>query len=249
MAELLIQNISKHFENQGIRHDVFLGFSMHVQNGESVCLVGPNGCGKTTLLNLVAGFDQASDGQIQIGVNNRHTPRIGFVFQDYASSLFPWMTTKQNIAFALQCHGLDVSKADLWLERLGLGEHSDKFSYQLSGGQRQRLAIARALAVEPDLLLLDEPFSAVDFSTKLLLEQELRQLGESLGFTMVCVSHDVDQAIFLADRVVVLSAMPATVMGTVHVDLPGKRKASVRVSNRFLWLKRKVLNLYENATH
>lgn len=244
MSHVSVQGLTKHYSGQNSR-PLFDNFSLDLEKGESFCVIGPNGCGKTTLLHIISGMEPYAEGKISIGNRPLSEARIGFVFQDYSSSLFPWKTVRENIEYALDCAKINKKKADNWINQLHLKELENKYPYQLSGGQRQRLAIARALSTEPELLILDEPFSALDFATKLELEESLRKLAQSADTTMLIVSHDVEQAVFLADRVGVLGGSPTQVQSIIPIDLPVNRHSSIRLTPSFLDCKKGVFAAYE----
>ncbi|HEX7746089.1 MAG TPA: ABC transporter ATP-binding protein [Micromonosporaceae bacterium] len=195
--------------------------------GEFVCVVGRSGCGKSTLLDLVAGHQAPNSGRVSVHGGQVHGPgpdRV-VVFQDH--TLFPWLTVRENVEFGLRAAGLSRARrrsaAEDWLDRVHLYGYADARPHELSGGQRQRVALARALALRPAVLLMDEPFSAVDAQTREHLQVELQQLWAQTGTTVLFVTHDVREAVVLADRVVVLAPAPGRVVGVVPVDLPRPR--------------------------
>jgi NitT/TauT family transport system ATP-binding protein len=202
--------------------------NLDVKEGEFVCVVGPSGCGKSTLLNVIAGFLPPSRGSVLIeGVPVLEPdPRRIFVFQE--NSVFPWLTVAENIGFGLA--GLARRERERivarYVEMVGLAGCEDAYPRELSGGMRQRVEIARALAVDPRIIYLDEPFAALDFITRLKLRSELTEIWESEKKTVIFVTHDIEEAIQLADRVVVMSRRPATIQEVVEVDLPRPRDIS-----------------------
>jgi NitT/TauT family transport system ATP-binding protein len=201
------------------------GISFGVEAGEIVCLLGPSGCGKTTLLDAIAGFLRPTSGEVAVG-GARVTapgPDRGMVFQEYA--LFPWMTVAQNVAFGLEIKGArDVpGRVAALLERFGLAEFQHRFPKDLSGGMRQRVAIARVLALDPPILLMDEPFGALDALTRRNLQDELLRIWSELRKTIVFVTHSIEEALYLADRVVVLTYRPGTIKRDQRVSLPRPR--------------------------
>ena len=204
---------------------VFENFSFHAEPGEFVALLGPSGCGKSTLLNLLAGFHTPTRGAVRLdGVPvTPEMPQLGYVFQ--SPHLFPWLTARENVRFGLRmANAADVpaqrARAQHFLGLVGLADAADKLPHELSGGMQQRVAIARALAMEPGLLLMDEPFSALDAITRTSLNEELLRIQAALGQTIVFITHDVDEAVFLADRVIVLGTAPRGVQAEVRIDLP-----------------------------
>jgi len=203
------------------------GTSIEVRDNEFLSIVGPSGCGKSTLLRLMAGLDRPTTGQVVYRGQavQRPTGRIGLVFQDY--SLLPWRTLLRNIELGLEFQGLPRdevrARAQECLELVGLAQFKDAHPFELSGGMRQRAAIARALAVEPDVLLMDEPFGALDAHTRLLMQRELLAIWEKHRKTVVFVTHSIDEAVYLSDRIAVMDKDPGRVIEVLDVDLPRPR--------------------------
>jgi NitT/TauT family transport system ATP-binding protein len=201
--------------------------SLDIAPGEFVCAIGASGCGKTTLLNMLAGFVEPSQGSLQFdgAPLTGAGPDRGVVFQEYA--LFPWLTARRNIEFGLRLHGVDRTErrkeADRLLELVGLTRAADSYPFELSGGMRQRIAVARALATKPKLLLMDEPFAAIDALTRSMLQEELVKLWKELGISIFFITHNIEEAVFLGQRVVVMSAHPGRIKETINVDLPYPR--------------------------
>lgn len=223
--------------------------TIEVRAGEFLTVVGPSGCGKSTFLQIVAGLLPASSGSVKVGSRPVDGPPEGLVylFQQYSKSLLPWRTVVDNVAFAIE-HRPDVPARDRrkyceqYLDMVGLKEFALRYPRELSGGMQQRVAIARALAARPGVLLLDEPFSAVDALTRLELHRLILQLWEKQGFTAVLVTHDVDEAVFLSDRVAVLSTRPSVIEEVVETDLPRPRDKIVTPElPRFLELRHYLL--------
>jgi NitT/TauT family transport system ATP-binding protein len=204
--------------------------SLEIAEGELLCLLGPSGCGKTTLLNILAGFEPVTAGRVTLGGREISGPgrdRMVF-FQDAGSALFPWLTVEENVNFGLRIQNVDTRERqpviDRYLEMVGLGEHRAKFPSQLSGGMRQRLQIARALAVEPDILLMDEPFAALDALTRQRMHRFLLDIWEATRKTIVFVTHDISESILLANRIAMMTVGPdSSFKEIVHVDLPRPR--------------------------
>jgi NitT/TauT family transport system ATP-binding protein len=202
--------------------------SLTVADGEFVCLIGPSGCGKTTLLHLIAGFILPSEGDVRFRGEavRKPGPDRGVVFQEYA--LFAWMTARQNVEFGLRMRGIAKAerreRARSALARMGLDRASDLYPHELSGGMRQRVAVARALVNEPKVLLMDEPFAAVDAITRATLQDDLRRLWQESGISIVFITHNIDEAAFLAQRVVVMSPHPGSVKSELRVALPYPRQ-------------------------
>jgi NitT/TauT family transport system ATP-binding protein len=218
-------------------------FNLTVLPGEFVAVVGPTGCGKSTTLNLVTGLVPPSGGQVSVmgkpvaGID----PSIGFVFQ--TDALFPWKSVIDNVVAGPLYRGVDKAKAyesaRRWLARVNLTGHENKFPHQLSGGMRKRVSLAQTFINEPKILLMDEPFSALDVQTRVLMHDELLKLWGDSGASVIFVTHDLEEAIALADRVVVLTSSPATVKSVYAVDIPRPRVASeIRFDPRFLEISR-----------
>ncbi len=203
--------------------------SFTVARSEFVCVVGPSGCGKTTLLRCLSGLMPATTGEVRVeGRPIDRTPEdMAIVFQDYSRSLFPWMSVEENVAFPLRRKRLDRKKRQALisdsLAAVGLADAGRRYPWQLSGGMQQRVAIARALAYEPQILLMDEPFASLDAQTRADLEDLTLKLRHEYGVTVVFVTHDIDEAVYLADRVIALTPRPTRVRGIVDVDLPRPR--------------------------
>jgi NitT/TauT family transport system ATP-binding protein len=224
----------------GQRYTAVREVSLVVGAGEFVSVVGPTGCGKSTLLNVAAGLLEPSAGKVEvfgaplIGINRR----AGYMFQ--AESLMPWRSALQNVAAGLQFRGVaDANaQADGWLKRVGLGGFGDRYPHQLSGGMRKRVSLAQTLVLDPDIILMDEPFSALDIQTRQLMENEVLALWAEKRKAVLFITHDLDEAIALSDRVVVLSAGPAShPIGEFAVDLKRPRDvAEVRIAPRFIEL-------------
>ncbi|BBG03829.1 ABC transporter [Pseudonocardia saturnea] len=224
--------------------------SFRVEKGEFVCIVGPSGAGKTTLLRCISGLAPATSGDLHFeGARLTEVPaQLGLVFQDYGRSLYPWFTNAKNIAMPLAARGMPraerAQRVTEVLTSVGLGHVEKQYPWQLSGGMQQRVAIARALSYRPDLLLMDEPFASVDAQTRFDLEDLILQVRREMGITVVLVTHDIDEAIYLADRIVVLSGSPSRVREIVDVPLGRDREQiATRASDEFLELRRYLLDL------
>jgi NitT/TauT family transport system ATP-binding protein len=223
-----IEQLSKTFRTaRGTAHTAIRDISLEVPDGQFVSILGPSGCGKSTLLYMVGGFEQASSGRIRVNdrVVTAPGPDRGPVFQEYA--LFPWKTVLGNVAYGLREQGVARPEAEAramsWLEKVKLKDYAHFYPRELSGGMRQRAAIARTLAYEPEILLMDEPFGALDAHTRLTLQAELLTLWEQLHNTVLFVTHAVDEAVYLSDRVVVLTGTPGAIREIVDIDLPRPR--------------------------
>lgn len=217
--KLQVSKISKHFTHKRSLVTALDQVSFAVQPGEFVCLVGPSGCGKSSLLNLISGIEQPSAGSITV------EGKIGFMFQEAA--LFPWLKIKDNIVFGLKMQGVSAIKQQPLLERylqlVHLQVFADSYPHQLSGGMKQRVALARTLILEPDILLMDEPFAALDAQTRGLLYTELQQIWQHTKTTVVFVTHNVREAACLGDRIIVFSARPGKIKREFTVNLPRPR--------------------------
>ena len=215
--------------------------NLDINKGEFVCLLGPSGCGKSTLLNAMAGFSLPSSGEIHVDGKKiiAPGPDRGMVFQEYA--LFPWMTVAQNITFGLEVQGMDKKaiseKVDQLLETLHLSDFRERFPKDLSGGMRQRVAIARVLAIDSPIMLMDEPFGALDALTRRNLQDELLRIWKAFGKTIVFVTHSIEESIYLADRIVVMTYRPGTIKRDERVSIPRPRDPA---SAEFNELKREL---------
>lgn len=212
-----------------------LNFNMDVHNKEFICFIGPSGCGKTTLLRIIAGLEKPDRGAILLNNMPIRGPGFerGMVFQEY--SLFPWRTVLKNITFSLEMKKVPKSQrekiASEYLHLVGLSKFADSYPHELSGGMKQRVAIARALVNDPKVLLMDEPFGAVDAQTRNRLQQELLKIWERDRKTIIFVTHSVDEAVFLADRVAVFTARPGRIKEIISIDLPRPRERTSPEAN------------------
>jgi len=254
MHALDVSGLQKVYEGSGRRVEAVRDLTFTVETGELVCLVGPSGCGKTTLLKCVGGLLAPSAGRVMLSGKpvSGPPPGMAFVFQEYGRSLFPWMRVGENVELPLKQKGLSKARrrelvADA-LESVGLSDAAGAYPWQLSGGMQQRVAIARALAYEPQVLLMDEPFAAVDAQTRADLEDLVRRLWRERGMTILFVTHDIDEAVYLGERVVVLSASPTVVQEQLKVDLPAERdQLHTRVDPRFAELRTHVYQQIQAA--
>jgi len=226
------------------------GIDFDIHGGELFAIVGPSGCGKSTLLDILSGLVHPSEGRVCIDGKPVTGPALdrGIVMQGYA--LFPWRTTRSNIEFGLEVKRVPKAKrraiSDHFIRLVGLDGYEDRFPYELSGGMKQRVAIARALAYDPDILLMDEPFAAVDAQTRENLQDELLRIWENTRKTIIFVTHAIEEAIYLADRIAVLSPNPGVIREIVNVDLPRPRSsAGLRSSDSFGVLRNKVWRLLQ----
>lgn len=222
---------------------------MHVDPGDFVCIVGPSGAGKTTLLRCLSGLMPATSGEVRVGgkVLTEPLAEIGVVFQDYRGSLMPWMRTLDNVAFPLQGRGVPKAereeRARKCLADVGLENAAHQYPWELSGGMQQRVAIARALAYDAHILLMDEPFGSLDAQTKMGLEDLVLDLRRRLKISVIVVTHDIDEAVYLADRVVVLSGKPSAIVDTVDVDLgPDRDQIRTKSDPKFFEYRNRVMD-------
>jgi NitT/TauT family transport system ATP-binding protein len=243
-AALSLTNITVTFTGKsgGVGYTAVQNTTLNIADGEFVSIVGPTGCGKSTLLNIGAGLLKASSGEVKVfgeplvGLN----AKAGYMFQ--SESLMPWRSALDNVTAGLQFRGMDAAEAtrrgEQWLERVGLNGFGNRYPHELSGGMRKRCALAQMLILDPKIMLMDEPFSALDIQTRQLMENELLQLWEADKKSVVFITHDLEEAISLSDRVIVLAAGPAThPIGEFSIDLPRPRDvAEIRMTPRFLEL-------------
>jgi len=223
--------------------------SLEVQDGEFLCLLGASGCGKSTMLNMFAGFLQPSQGQVRLrgmpitGIE----PRCGMVFQSYA--LFPWRTVQGNVEFGLQMRGVSAAErrriADRFIDMVHLKGFEKHYPSELSGGMQQRVSLARVLAADPDVLLMDEPFAALDAMTRQVMQEELLNIQEASRKTVVFITHSIDEALILSDRIVVMSARPGRVKEILPNTLPRPRHVDIQLSPQYAALKARVWDLVQ----
>jgi NitT/TauT family transport system ATP-binding protein len=224
--------------------------SLQVEEGEFLCLLGASGCGKSTMLNLFAGFIQPSSGSVQLRGEEitRIEPRCGMVFQSYA--LFPWKTVRGNIEFGMKLRGVPAaerrSRAERFIELVHLKGFERSYPAELSGGMQQRVSLARILAADPDVLLMDEPFAALDAMTRQVMQEELLRIQEASRKTVVFITHSIDEALILADRIVVMSARPGRVKQILPNTLPRPRHVDIQLSPDYARLKAAIWSLVES---
>jgi NitT/TauT family transport system ATP-binding protein len=245
---LAVRGLGKSYGEGAGAKEVLRGIDLSVRPGELVCIVGPSGTGKTTLLRCLAGLQPPSSGQVSIGgrVITEPPPEIGVVFQDYSRSLLPWMRAVDNVAFPLQGRGVPKAErlrmAQEALDSVGLAGAGHKYPWEMSGGMQQRVAIARAIAYQARILLMDEPFASVDAQTRFDLEDLVLSLRRRLGVSVIVVTHDIDEAVYLADRVVVLSGSPSSVVECVEVVLEEPREQiGTKADPRFAEYRSRIL--------
>lgn len=224
--KLELRNVIKTFNSEEGEIKALEDINLHVKPNEFLCVIGPSGCGKTTLLRLIAGLEHPSSGEIVLDGKEVKgpSPDRGMVFQDF--SLFPWRTVLKNVEFGLENLGVNGRReiAERYIELVGLKDFENCYPYELSGGMKQRVAIARALAMDPSILLMDEPFGSVDAQTRNVLQEELLGIWKRTKKTVLFVTHSVDEAVYLADRVAVMSARPGRIIECMDIDIARPRK-------------------------
>ena len=240
-GHIVVKGVNKIFKTADNEVVALKDINLDIPQGQFVCLLGPSGCGKSTLLNAAAGFSMPTSGSISADgkLVTGPGPDRGMVFQEYA--LFPWMTVEENIRFGLEIKGMGKPEMEAiiasLMHKLGLSEFRSRFPKDLSGGMRQRVAIARVLALDSPILLMDEPFGALDALTRRNLQDELLRIWAELGKTVIFVTHSIEEAIYLADRIVVMTYRPGTIKRDILVDLPRLRDPA---SAEFNTLKREL---------
>lgn len=248
MSKIILNNVSKIFESKGNAFKSLDNINLKIEEGEFLCILGPSGCGKSTILRLMAGLDKPSTGEILMDNEEVIGPdyRRGMVFQEY--SLFPWRNVIDNVAFPLEMKGTDQVErykiAEDYLEIVGLDKFKESKPHELSGGMKQRIAIIRALAGDPEVLLMDEPFGALDIQTRNQLQKDILKIWEDKGKTIVFVTHSIDEAIFLGDRVVLISKGPGKIVKIFDVNIKRIRN---RLDPEYLQLKQEIMNLLESG--
>ena len=247
LGHIVLENLSMSFGQGASRIEPVQAIDLNVAPGEFVPIIGPSGCGKSTLLNVVAGFATPSGGQVLldgapiVGPG----PERGVVFQQY--SLFPWMSVRKNVEFGLKMKGIDASKRETTARTLlglaGLLAFENHFPDQLSGGMKQRVGIVRALATSPQVMLMDEPFGALDAQTRVVMQQILTNMWQKFRLSVLFITHDIEEAIFLSDRVYVMTARPGRIKAEVAIALPRPRTAEMMSSIEFTQILHKLRNL------
>lgn len=244
---LSVKNLEKKFGSNGSTHTVFDGITLDIHRREFICVIGPSGCGKSTFIRIVAGLDEATGGQILLDGKevSGPGPDRGMVFQGY--TLFPWLTVKRNVMFGLEMRGKDSttaeSEARQWLDMVGLSRVEDSYPHELSGGMKQRVAIARALANEPRILIMDEPFAALDAQTRCQMQSYLLQIWRKVDVTILFITHDLEEAAYLADRILVLGTNPGRVVEFIENPVPRPRSPAQFVEPAYLSLKMRLEEL------
>jgi NitT/TauT family transport system ATP-binding protein len=236
MALLEVRGVNKLFLSEGKEMEVLRDINLSIRESEFICLIGPSGCGKTTLLRIIAGLEEPTSGTVLLTGEpiKGPGPERGMVFQEY--SLFPWRTVLENIAFGLELKGVPAeerqTKSRQYLKTVSLERFEASYPHELSGGMKQRVAIARALVNDPRALLMDEPFGALDAQTRNIMQSELLRIWEEEKKTVVFVTHSVDEAIFLADRIAIMSARPGRIKDVIEITLPRPRNRTSSEVNK-----------------
>ncbi len=244
---LSVRDLQKTFGGNGSAHTAFDGVSLDIHRREFICVIGPSGCGKSTLIRIVAGLDEATGGEVLLDGRavSGPGPDRGMVFQGY--TLFPWRTVRQNVMFGLEMRGKAASTAESearqWLEMVGLSKFENAYPHELSGGMKQRVAIARALANEPRILIMDEPFGALDAQTRCQMQSYLLQIWKKVDVTILFITHDLEEAAYLADRILVMGSNPGRVVEIIENPVPRPRSAAQFLSAEYLALKRRLEEL------
>ena len=234
--KVIAKNIYKVFETKNGPVTALNNFSIQADDGEFLCIVGPSGCGKSTFLRIVAGLTPYTSGELIFGRSAQQTsPLTAMVFQEYA--IFPWRTVLDNVAFGLEMRRIPKKEreevAESYIQKVGLTEFRHRFPHELSGGMKQRVGLARALANDPQILLMDEPFGALDAQTRSLLQEELLRIWEEERKTILFVTHSLDEAVLLGDRIVLMTAHPGTTKAEYQVDLPRPRGIKIKATQEF----------------
>lgn len=241
VAMFKVESLSKSFNTGEGKIDVIDNISFSLDEGNFLCIVGPSGCGKTTLLRMMCGLERPTSGTILINGEppNPRVQKFGVIFQE--DSLLPWRTVLKNVQFAQEiCGACSVEVARRYLSLVGLDGFEDYYPHQLSGGMKKRVAIARALAVDPDIMMMDEPFADLDAQTRWILQNELLSIWSKLRKTVIFITHNVEEAIFLGQEVIVLTKRPAKIKSLMAIDLPYPRS---RLSAPFIAYREKIIGL------
>ncbi|MGP9782485.1 ABC transporter ATP-binding protein [Glutamicibacter sp. AOP12-B1-11] len=254
VARLEVQGLAKTYGHGPKSVEVIKDLTFSIHAGEVVCIVGPSGVGKTTLLKCLAGLQPSSGGTMKIDGHQVSGPpaEMALVFQDYSRSLMPWLTVEKNLLLPLRHLHLPAAEVRTRIEEalneVGLSHAAKRYPWQLSGGMQQRVAIARALAYRPEILIMDEPFASVDAQTRFDLEDLCLKIRDELGMTILLVTHDIDEAVYLSDRIVAIGNKPAQVLEVLPVDLPQPRnQITSRALPEFSGLRTKVLSLIRQS--
>ncbi|KGD73641.1 nitrate ABC transporter ATP-binding protein [Tatumella morbirosei] len=244
-SQVSVRGLCKSFAGQPL----YQNFSLDLPRGKIISVFGPNGCGKSTLMNMIAGLMPMDSGQVLFDGKTLAETRIGYVFQNYRDALFPWMTSWKNIAYPLIRHGYNKAQVKARVDELAalfdIRFDLQRYPYELSGGQQQTVCIMRALAISPEVLFLDEPFSALDFEMTLFIRDKLQQVQMATGITMFIVSHDLEDAVFLADEILLLTRRPTRIAEIVPFGLSRPRTAEAMSDPEFIRVKAHTLQVFK----
>jgi NitT/TauT family transport system ATP-binding protein len=252
-AILKVSNLHKTYDRAGQRMTVLEDINLTLYRREFLCVVGPSGCGKSTLARIIAGLDPYTSGEVILNGQPVRGPgkERGMVFQGY--TLFPWLSVRRNVMFGLEANGTSRAEAHKdatqWLQLVGLEKFADAYPHQLSGGMKQRVAIVRALATQPSLLLMDEPFGALDAQTRVRMQTYLMQIWRRINISVLFITHDLDEAILLADRILVLSAHPGRTQELIEVPVPRPRTPGQNMRDDFLATRARLDELIHAGAH
>ncbi|ASS90159.1 ABC transporter ATP-binding protein [Bacillaceae bacterium ZC4] len=248
--EINIQNLSKVYKTNNGSFQALENVSLYVKNEEFVSILGPSGCGKSTILRILAGLEEPTSGSVQVSGEEVKGPsaKRGMVFQSY--TLFPWLTVRENIEFGLKLKGMKQKErkeiSDRYLELVGLERFADSYGKELSGGMKQRVAIARSLANNPEVLLMDEPFGALDAQTKQSMQQLLLDIWKKEKTTIVFITHDIDEALFLSQRIYVMEARPGRILEEIDADLQLFQDGELVDVEKFMNVKKHIISLLKH---
>ncbi|MBD8499537.1 ABC transporter ATP-binding protein [Paenibacillus arenosi] len=235
VEKIRIEQLRKQFVKKNKMVEAFHSISLQIKDGEFVSIVGPSGCGKTTLLRVIAGLELPTSGTMHIQHHDSNQPLNAMVFQEH--SIFPWMTVRENIAYGLTMRkvppSIKKSIVDHYLLKINMVNFAESYPHQLSGGMKQRVSVARAFANDPEILLMDEPFTALDEQNRLLIQQELLKIWEENQKTVVFITHSIEEAILLSDRIIMMSAHPGTLIAEYEIPFPRPRKIEEIRSSTF----------------
>jgi NitT/TauT family transport system ATP-binding protein len=244
-THVTIRNLCKEFGGAILYKD----FNFEIPYGKIVSIFGPNGCGKSTLINMIAGLIPYDSGQVLFDGKDLKDIKIGYVFQNYRDALFPWMSSRDNIAYPLRRTGMSEEKVTARVEELvqlfEIRFNLDLYPYELSGGQQQTISIMRALAPKPEILFLDEPFSALDFEMTLFIREKLQEANIVTGTTMMIVSHDLEDAVFLADEILLLTRRPTAIASCLKFDMLKPRLPEAVAHPKFIQIKSQALEIFQ----
>lgn len=233
-TKISIENLTKVFYKKNASVTALDEVSMNITEGEFVCVVGPSGCGKTTLLRILADLETLSAGKIEIKQDKKDRPLQSMVFQE--RGIIPWMTVEENVSFGLKMRHLPIQqvkeRTDYYLQKVGLDQFKKLYPKELSGGMKQRVSIARAFANDPEILLMDEPFAALDEQNKFILQEELLSIWEETKKTVIFITHSIDEALLLSDRILLMSAQPGKIIKEIKNDSPRPRKMEQMRANQ-----------------